>query len=315
MRFLAGVRLWLLVALAALVGAYVWRQLHRRQYTVRFTNLALLDSVAPRRPTWRRHVSAAAFLLALAGLLTAFARPASATHIPVRQTTIVLAVDVSASMAATDVPPSRLDAAKQAASAFVKLLPARFDIGLVAFNRTASAVVAPTNDHARVSSAIAELQLGGGTAIGEAIYASLGSLASTPQPANGQPSPARIVLMSDGSTNSGRSNEEATQAAATAHVPVTTIAYGTDTGQLVLGGRVYDVPADKEALQTIADQTGGKFFQAASAGERKSVYDTIRTAVSYRIHYRDISAWFLGGGLLLLAAAAAASLLWSPLLP
>jgi Ca-activated chloride channel family protein len=297
------------------MAVYVWRQLHRRAYAVRFTNLALLDTIAPRRPGWRRHVSASAFLLGLIALVTAFAQPAHATRTPVRQTTIVLAVDVSGSMAATDVVPNRLEAAKQAASAFVKLLPARFDVGLVAFDRTASAVVAPTNDHASVSSAIAELRLGGGTAIGEAIYTALGTLAATPQPVNGQPSPARIVLMSDGATNSGRSNDEAAQAAAAAHVPITTIAYGTDNGQLVMGGRVLDVPADKAALQKIADQTGGRYFQAASSGELQRVYDAIRTAVSYRIRYHDLSAWFLGGGLVVHSLAAAASLLWSPLLP
>jgi Ca-activated chloride channel family protein len=315
MTFLSSARLWLLLAVAAIVAAYVWRQLHRRTYAVRFTNLALLESVAPRRQSWRRHVSAAAFVLGLIAMVTAFARPAHATRTPVQQTTIVLAVDVSESMAATDVAPSRLEAAKQAAGLFVKLLPARFDVGLVSFNRSASAVVAPTNDHARVMSAIAGLRLGGGTAIGEAIYASLGSLTATPQPANGQPSPARIVLMSDGSTNSGRSNDEAAQAAASAHVPITTIAYGTDTGQLDIGGRLYDVPVDKAALQRIADQTGGRYFEAASSGQLQRVYDAIRTAVSYRLQYHDLSAWFLGGGLVVFALAAAASLLWSPLLP
>jgi Ca-activated chloride channel family protein len=166
-----------------------------------------------------------------------------------------------------------------------------------------------------VSNAIAELQLGGGTAIGEAIYSSLGTLAATPQPANGSPSPARIVLMSDGATNSGRSNDEAAQAAAAAHVPITTIAYGTDGGQLTMGGRVYDVPVDKAALQKIADQTGGKYFEAASSSQLKQVYDAIRTSVSYRIRYHDLSAWFLGGGLVVFVMAAAASLLWSPLVP
>ncbi|MCU1448599.1 MAG: hypothetical protein JWP02_769, partial [Acidimicrobiales bacterium] len=134
MTFLSGARLWLLVAVAALVGVYVWRQLHRRTYAVRFTNLTLLDSVAPRRPGWRRHLSAAAFVLGLVAIVSAFARPAHATQVPVKQTTIVMSVDVSESMAATDVAPSRLEAAKQAASQFVKLLPARFDVGLVVFN-------------------------------------------------------------------------------------------------------------------------------------------------------------------------------------
>jgi Ca-activated chloride channel family protein len=315
MTFLSGARLLLFLLLLVLVAAYLWRQRQRRRYAVRFTNIALLDSVAPKRPGWRRHVSAVAFALALSSLLVAFARPAHVTRVPAEKTTIVVAIDVSGSMAATDVVPSRLEAAKTAASAFVKLLPPNFDVGLVAFNQAASVLVAPTNDHALAVTAINNLQVGGGTAIGEAIFAALDSLAATPVPANGQAPPARIVLMSDGATNSGRSNDDAAQAAGTSHVPVTTIAYGTDTGQLQLGNQVIDVPADKPALQRIANQTGGHFFQAASAGQLQQVYAAIRSAVAYRIQHRDISAWFLGLGLVLLAMAATASLVWSPVLP
>jgi Ca-activated chloride channel family protein len=315
MTFLSGYRMLLMLAVVALIAAYLWRQRHRRQYAVRFTNLALLDVVAPRRPGWRRHVSAGAFLLALTTLVVAFARPAVDDKVPVDATTIIVAIDVSGSMAATDVAPSRLAAAKTAANQFVKNLPARFDVGLVSFAQTARTVIAPTNDHPAVATAIDELQLGGGTAIGEAIYASLDALAATPVADAIKGSPARIVLMSDGATNSGRPNDAAAAAAATAHVPVTTIAYGTDSGQVTIGLRTIDVPADKDALKAIADTTGGKFFQAASANQLKDVYNTIRSAVSHRLVHRDISGWFLGAGLLLLAAAAAASLAWSPLLP
>ena len=315
MTFLSAYRLWLLLAVATLIAVYLWRQRHRRQYAVRFTNLALLDVVAPQRPGWRRHISAGAFLLALTALVTAFARPAVADKVPVDATTIVVAIDVSGSMAAPDVAPSRLAAAKTAATEFVKNLPARFDVGLVSFAQTARTVVTPTNDHRAVATAISELQLGGGTAIGEAIYTSLDALTAAPLADGGKGSLARIVLMSDGATNSGRPNDAAAAAASAAHVPVTTIAYGTDSGQVTIGVRTIDVPADKDALKAIADTTGGKFFQAASASQLKDVYNTIRSAVSHRLVHRDISGWFLGAGLLFLALAAGASLAWSPLLP
>lgn len=315
MTFVSGIRLWLLLGLLALAAAYVWRQRRREQYAVRFTNLALLESVAPKRPGWRRHLSAVAFLVALALLLVAFARPARTSKVPVQSATVVLAIDVSGSMAATDVAPNRLEAAQAAATAFVNLLPSRFDVGVVAFDQTASVLVAPTNDHAQAAVAIRNLTIGGGTAIGEAIYASLDSLAAQPSRDGGPGSPARIVLMSDGSTNSGRPNDEAAQAAAAAHVPVTTIAYGTDTGQVTVRGQTIDVPADKDALRAIASTTGGRFFQAASGNQLRQVYDAIRSAVSFRTIRHDIGSWFLGIGLLFLALAAAASIAWSPRLP
>ncbi|MCU1461760.1 MAG: hypothetical protein JWO37_1835 [Acidimicrobiales bacterium] len=315
MSFLAASRLWLFVLVAGLLGAYVWRQFHRKQYAVRFTNLDLLDTVAPKRPGWRRHVSAVAFLLAVCSLLVGFARPATVKRIPVEQNTIMVAIDVSGSMAATDVAPSRIEAARAAAIQFVGLLPAKFEVGLVTFNQVASVQVAPTNDHGLVANAIASIQPNGGTAIGEAIYASLNSLAATPQKANSSYPTARIVLMSDGSTNAGRSNDSAAEAAASAHVPVTTIAYGTDSGQITNGFRVINVPADKDALKRIADQTGGRFFQAASAGQLREAYNAIRGAVSFRLVHREVAAWFIGIGLIVLMLAASASILWSPLLP
>jgi Ca-activated chloride channel family protein len=315
MNFLAASRLWLFVLVALLLGAYLWRQRHRQQYAVRFTNLALLDTVAPKRPGWRRHVSAAAFLVALSSLLVGFARPTRVERVPVEQNTIVMAIDVSGSMAATDVEPSRIEAARTAASQFVELLPKKFELGLVVFNQTATAVVPPTNDHASVTAAIATLRPNGGTAIGEAIYTALNSLASMPQAANSTAPSARVVLMSDGSTNAGRPNDQAAAAAAAAHVPVTTIAYGTDTGQITVGNRTIDVPADKDALQRIADETGGKFFQASSASQLRDVYNTIRSAVSFRNVHQEITMWFMGLGLVALAAAAGASIAWSPLLP
>jgi Ca-activated chloride channel family protein len=315
MTFLAGARLWLFLALAVLVLVYVQRQFQRQRYAVRFTNLALLDAVAPRRPGWRRHLPAGALLLALASLLAAFARPARATAVPVRTSTVVIAIDVSGSMGATDVAPDRLRAAQAAATAFVGRLPSGFDVGLVSFDDTASVLVVPTTDHAQVKTAISQLQTRGGTAIGEAIFAALHSLGVADEPTTGPPVPARIVLMSDGATNAGRSDGEATRVAAAAHVPVTTIAYGSDKGEVMLAGRLLEVPVDKSALQQISSGTGGRFFEAASAAQLGEAYNTIRSSVSHRIRKHDLSSWFIGAGLVLLALTAAGSLSWSPRLP
>ncbi|HWC10495.1 MAG TPA: VWA domain-containing protein, partial [Acidimicrobiales bacterium] len=213
MTFLSGGRLWLLLGVAALAAAYVLVQRTRQAYAVRFTNLELLRSVAPRRPGWRRHLPAAAFLLALATLVTAFAQPTRPTRVPRERATIVMAIDVSLSMQATDVEPTRLRAAKAAAQTFVDLVPPRLNVGLVSFSGTAQVLVSPTTDRDLLKTSIANLQLGPATAIGEAIYASLGSIASVQGEPGQAPPPARIVLMSDGETTVGRPNELASRAA------------------------------------------------------------------------------------------------------
>jgi Ca-activated chloride channel family protein len=282
---------------------------------VRFTNLSLLASVAPKRPGWRRHLPAAAFLAALATLVTAFAQPTRSTKVPREQATIMMAIDVSLSMQATDVQPTRLRAAKTAASSFVDLVPSRLNVGLVAFSGTAQVLVNPTTDHTLLKRSIANLQLGPATAIGEAIFASLGSIATVPAQPGQKPPPARIVLMSDGETTVGRANDLATKAAADAKTPVSTIAFGTDTGTVYVEGNPVPVPVNKDALRRIADQTDGSFFEASSAKELKKVYADIGSSVGYRTVRKEATAFFVGLGLVFALAAAAGSLLWTSRLP
>ncbi|MFN2607837.1 MAG: VWA domain-containing protein [Acidimicrobiales bacterium] len=315
MTFLSAGRLWLLLGVAALAAAYVAVQLRRRQYAVRFTNLALLASVAPKRPGWRRHVPAAAFLVALALLVTAFAQPTRNTKVPREQATIIMAIDVSLSMQATDVQPTRLRAAKAAASSFVDLVPGRLNVGLVAFSGTAQVLVSPTTDHTLLKRSISNLELGPATAIGEAIFASLGAIASVPAQPGQKPPPARIVLMSDGETTVGRANDLATKAASDAHTPVSTIAFGTDNGTVYVEGNPVPVPVNKDALRRIADQTNGSFFEASSARELKKVYADIGSSIGYRTVKKEATAFFVGLGLLFALAAAAGSLLWTSRLP
>ena len=314
MNFLAPGRLWLLVVVVALAAAYVVVQRRRRHYAARFTNLDLLASVAPKRPGWRRHVAAAAMLAALVVLVAAWARPTRPERVPRERATVMLAVDTSVSMRAKDVEPSRLEAAKAAGSAFVDNLPSRFRLGLVAFDSDARQVVAPTQEHGRVRDALERLRLNERTAIGEAIFGSLDSLRDIPSRSSRHPL-AHIVLMSDGSTNTGRSNESAARAAVRARVPVTTIAFGTDDGTITTGGEQYPVPVDRDALREIADTTRGRFYEAQSAEQLRSVYSDIGSSVGFRTEQREATAWFVGIALAFAIAGAGASLVWTSRLP
>ena len=315
LTFLSGGRLWLLLAVAALIAAYVAMQARRKEYAVRFTNLALLDSVAPQRPTWRRHVPATAFVLAMVALVTAFARPAKPVKVPRERATVVMAIDVSLSMEATDVDPNRLAAAQDAAKSFVDIVPGQLNLGLVAFSGVAQVLVPPTTDHALVKRNIDNLQLGPRTAIGEAVYASLGSIASVASDPGQAPAPGRIVLMSDGETTVGRPNDQAAKAAADAKVQVSTIAFGTDTGYVTVEGRNIPVPVNRDALAQIADATGGKAFEAATAKELRRVYADIGSSIGYRTEQREVTSWVVGLALVFALAAAGGSLLWTSRLP
>ncbi|MGI8984132.1 MAG: VWA domain-containing protein [Acidimicrobiales bacterium] len=315
LTFLSRSRLWFLLIVAALIAAYVMMQLRRKDYAVRFTNLALLDSIAPKRPGWRRHVPATAFVLAMIALVTAFAQPARPVQVPRERATIVMAIDVSLSMEATDIDPNRLIAAQDAAKSFVDLVPTRLNIGLVAFSGVAQVLVSPTTDHALLKRTIDNLMLGPRTAVGEAIFASLGSIASVAAEPGQPPPPGRIVLMSDGETTVGRANELAVTAASEAEVQISTIAFGTDTGTVLVEGRSIPVPVNRAALGVIAEATGGRAFEAGSAGELRRVYADIGSSIGYRTEEREVTSWLVGVALVFALAAAAGSLLWSSRLP
>jgi Ca-activated chloride channel family protein len=314
MNFLAPGRLWLLLAVAALAAGYVLMQLRRRHYAARFTNLDLLASVAPKRPGWRRHVAAAALLGAIVVLVAAWARPTRPEKVPRERASVMLAIDTSTSMRATDVEPSRVEAAKSAASDFVDEIPRRFRLGLVAFDGNARQLVAPTEEHERVRDAIERLRLDNYTAIGEGIFTSLEGLRDVPTRQSGRRL-AHVVLMSDGDTNSGRSNESAAREALSARIPVSTIAYGTDDGTIVSGNNEFSVPVNREALRDIADTTRGRFYEAESAEELSSVYSDIGSSVGFRTEQREATAWFVGIALALVLAGAGASLIWTSRLP
>ncbi|MEZ5141352.1 MAG: VWA domain-containing protein [Acidimicrobiales bacterium] len=317
MSFLEPQRLLVLAVVGVLALFYVVLQARRRTYAVRFTNLALLSAVAPKRPGWRRHVPAAFFLLATATLVVGFARPTHEEQVPRERATVILAIDTSLSMEATDVAPTRIEAAKEAASSFLDIVPPKINVGLVAFNGNATLKVPPTTDRAKLKAGIEGLQLGERTAIGEAIFASLDALNQVPSDDQGTKPPARVVLMSDGATTDGRPNEAGAKAAVDAGVPVSTIAFGTDEGTIQVPGESRTVPVrvDQEALKEIADTTQGKFFAAATEGELRDVYADMGSSIGYTTEEREVSSWFIGGALALLLVTSAMSLAWFSRLP
>ncbi|MBG0565489.1 VWA domain-containing protein [Actinoplanes aureus] len=313
MTWLSPERLWLLAAVAALVAAYVVAQRRRSRYAVRFTNLKLLDRVAPKRPGWRRHVPAGLFLAMLGLLVVGFARPQAEVQVPRERATVLVAVDVSRSMLADDVAPDRLSAAKVAAREFVADLPEQFNVGLVGFAGAASVFVPPVTDRQAVTAGIDRLAEGtagqAGTAIGDAIATSLDAIRSVD--AEAVP-PARIVVLSDGANTSGRDPEEAARLATEVGVPVDAISFGTPSG-MIQGGQA--VPVDGQTLEAVAEATGGNYFAAGSADELRAAYADIGSSVGYETEVQDVSARFIGFGLVLAVLAALASLFWFARLP
>lgn len=309
---------WWLLAVApvvALAGVYVWRTLHRKALAVRFSNVDLLKSVAPKGIGWRRHVAAAAFLLTLLVLATAMARPSVDTKQPLERATIMLAIDVSLSMESTDVAPSRIQAAQTAAEEFVKTLPTTYNVGLVAFAKSADVLVSPSKDREAVLSAISNLQLAEATATGEAVFTCLSAIQSVPADGAQGPPPARIVLLSDGYRTAGRPIEEAAAAASQANVPVSTIAFGTDSGTVTIGGETQRVPVDRPSLQSLAETTRGHFYEATSLPALKQVYQDMGSSIGYKTQPREITQWYVAVALLFALAAGGMSLLWTSRLP
>ncbi|MBA9005791.1 VWA domain-containing protein [Thermomonospora cellulosilytica] len=315
MTFLSPGRLWVLAVVPLLVAVYVLLQARRRRYVVRFTNLALLSQVAPKNPGWRRHVAAGLFLVMITLMCLGFARPATAVKVPRDRATVIVAIDVSLSMMARDVAPNRLEAAKSAAKRFIGDLPARFNVGVIAFAGSANVIASPTGDRATAIASIDNLTLEKRTAIGEAVFTGLQAIRGFDAQAGQDPPPAHIVLLSDGDNTTGRSVPEAVEAARAAKVPVSTIAFGTPYGTVEIDGETTPVEVNKLTLADLAQGTGGKAYEAADRDQLSQVYANIGTSLGWRIEHRDIAARFTGIALLFALAAAGASLAWFSRLP
>jgi Ca-activated chloride channel family protein len=315
MSFLSPWWLLLLVPVVLLAVAYVLQQRRRSRYAVRFASLPMLERLAPRRPGWRRHLPAAILLLAFVALALAVARPEAQVRVPRKNATVIVAIDVSISMRATDVKPSRVAAAAAAARRFVGDLPSGFNVGLVTFSGRTVVRAAPTTDRTLVDSALRSLSLSTRTAIGEGVFTSLDEITASAKQAGQKKVPATVVLLSDGTNTVGRTPAEAAVAARAAGVPVSTIAYGTQTGTVELDGQTVPVPVDTRTLATLAQDTRGHAYTAQTSNELNKVYDDIRTTIGFRSEPREITQWFAGAALLLGLLAAALSLRWFSRLP
>ncbi|WP_073488948.1 VWA domain-containing protein [Streptoalloteichus hindustanus] len=303
----------LVVGIGLLVAGYLWVQRRRRRNTLRFTNLELLEKVAPKRAGWYRHAPAALLGVALLLLTVSLAGPTVRERVPRNRAVVMMAVDVSLSMKATDVQPTRLAAAQSAAKSFVEGLTPGVNLGLVAFAGTATVLVSPTTDRESVKQAIDSLRLAESTATGDAIVACLRTIESFGKllgGADGAP-PARIVLMTDGKEMTGTtSSTVAAKDAAKAKVPISSISFGTEQGTVDIEGKTVRVPVDDEAMKEIAELSGGEFHKAATAEQLRKVYDTLGEQIGYENKQVDASRpWLALGTLAALVAVAGALLL------
>jgi Ca-activated chloride channel homolog len=297
MNFLEPQRLGLLLLVPVLVGLYVLLQYRRSSYAVRFTNLALLDTVAPRRVNWRQHVAVLLAMLTLGFAIVLFARPSDVIRVPRSAgVTVVLTMDVSLSMEADDVDPDRITAAKSTAKGFLTQLPPAFQVSLVSFARYADVVVPPTVNRRQVTKAIDRLQLAEYTATGDGIYAALDvvkqSLGTTDAPSGKLP--AMIVLISDGHRTAGRSQVSAAWAAEAQGVPIYTVALGTEGGIIFNNGQPVSVPVEIDQLQQIADISGGKAYAAQSPDELLSAYEDVDGRLIYTKERQDATSQYMG---------------------
>lgn len=337
--------LWGLAALPLLVAAYLWLQRRRKRLALRYANLSLVRESLARGPGWRRHVPPALILVAIALMIVASARPEGTITLPTRQETIILAMDVSGSMRATDVKPSRLAAAQEAARSFIADQPGTTRIGIVTFAGAAALVQPPTHSRDDLLAAIDRFQLQRGTAVGSGILVSLKTIVPEVEfdlrSANPRPSPrdgaralgaappkdapkappapvepgsvgnAVIVVLTDGQTTTGPDPIESAKMAAERGVRVYTVGVGTPQGEIVgAEGWSMRVRLDEDALKNIANLTRGEYFYAGSADDLKKVYDALGARFTYEKKTIEVTALFAAAAALVTILAAALSVLW-----
>ncbi|WP_319447107.1 MULTISPECIES: VWA domain-containing protein [unclassified Mycobacterium] len=313
-----------LVVILGLIGAYVVVQFARRRKVLRFANMDLLERVAPRGRTKRwRHVPAILLVIALVVLSIALAGPTHDVRIPRNRAVVMLVIDVSESMSATDVAPSRLDAAKEAGVQFTDELTPGINLGLIAFGGTATLLVSPTTNRAAMRTAIGGLHVEERTATGEGIFTALQAIASIGAVMGGgdTPAPAHIVLESDGAENvpgnpdAPRGAYMAARAAKDQGVAISTISFGTPDGSVEINGQQVPVPVDDATLQKITELSGGQAFHAGSLDELNRVYSTLQQQIGYETIRGDASAAWMRIGALVMALAILASVLTNRRIP
>ena len=322
MTFSSPTALLALLVIPLLVGLYLWSGRRRRQAAARFANPDLVPNLVPSSPGFRRHVPTILALASLAVLVIGIARPHVVRDVTRNEATIVLAIDTSRSMAATDVEPSRFDAAREAAQEFLDEVPPQYAVGIVSFATSADPVLPPTLDREAARVALRELRLGSGTALGTAVTRAVDiALGKREEEApqqrpEGERSPAAVLVFSDGAQTSGEVRPlPAAQRARRLGVPVSAVAVGT--GQAVVevplpGGlkqRVV-VPPEPQTLRVVARTTGGTFVDAPGAGSLEPVYQELGTRLASDRKRVEVTSAFAAGGAVLLLLGGALSSHW-----
>lgn len=307
MTFLNPERLWVLLVVPVLVAIYIFLVLMKKKTGMRFTNTAILGQVVPKQSQWRRHLAVALSLAALVALSLAWARPNGIEMQPRERATVVMVIDISLSMQATDVKPSRLEAAKEAALNFVKALPPQYNVSVVGLAGNPSVRLPPTTDRYQAQQAIRSLKVQESTAVGESIYTALAALAQAPKGTDSSPAPGAIVMLSDGQNTAGRSPAQAAAEAKKQEVPIYTIAYGTENGYVDLDGKRERVPPDKTLLSGLSVATGGVTYTAENLDQLDRVYNNIRSEVGQTPVKKETTAIWAGYGLAFAVVAALAA--------
>lgn len=314
MSFAQPLFLFGLVLVPLALAAYLNHERSRCAAAAAFAAPALMGSVAPRTPGWRRHVPLGVYGLALVILVLALAKPQTTVAVPIERASIMLTIDYSGSMQAVDVAPSRLEAGRAAAERFLDEVPASVRVGLVAFNHSARLVESPTTDRGAVLDAIRDVQPSGGTATGEALAVSIVALARETDDQSRRV-PSAIVLLSDGKSVQGRKPQELARRSRALKIPIYTVALGTPAGTIQVTdskGNVQTrpVPPDPSEMREVARRSGGRAFTARTAEGLSSVYKELGSRIGHRNEQREVTAAFAGSALALLAAGALLSLYW-----
>ena len=338
MSFLWVEMLWALLIVPLYIIAYVLIQRRRQRYALRYASLSLVKDAVGRGPGIRRHIPAILFLVGLATMVVAMARPVATVMLPSEEGTVILTIDVSGSMRADDLKPSRIEAAKAAARAFVQGQPTNVRIGVVSFSTTASIVQAPTTNRDDVLAAIDRLVPQRSTAIGSGILTSLSAIfdqpGATPTPSasdaltapeptptptpvpRGTYAPAVIVLLSDGASNIGPAPLDAAQEAADRGVRIYTVGVGDPNGVILrLGGMSARVRLDEVTLKRIAQETDGTYYKADNETNLQEIYKSLSTQLVLKSQQTELTAGVTGVAAVFMLVAGALSLLWFSRLP
>lgn len=309
-----------LAAVPLLAALYVLRERRRNEVVARFTTPGLLPNLVDAAPRWRRHLPLAVLLVALGAMIVGVARPHATVSVQREQATVILAVDVSLSMRAKDVRPSRLIAARSAARAFLDKMPKKFRVGIVGFSGRAFVALPPTEDRVLARNALDSLHPAEGTALGDAI--ALGTqLGRRQRASDGTIPPTAILVISDGAQMSGQTTPDAAaQRAREAHIPVYAILVGTENGVVTVtltGGfrAQIRVPPSPETLRTLTQATGGRFFTARNDSRLRQVYEKLGSRLGHRKQSREITDYFAGGSAALLLVGGALSAFWFRRIP